>query len=379
MHRNESELRAYLDQELQPDQMIAVREHVQQCAHCSSRLASIQKVMENVQDVLAKTASNPSSGSYSSRQALIKLTDRQKESQMKSIFKRPVFVLTSLVLVIAIALAFSPVRAFASSFLSLFRVEQVKVVSFDPATLDKYQNSMQGSQDQIEQYFKQNVTTTKQGEYQKVATVDAAANLAGFKPLVPGNTDVTSLGVNPSEHMELVLNTDLFNSVFEGLGHPETKLPAEMNGKKVTVDVPAFVTLGIGTCAQITDAEKASIPGGSTDCTGLIEMPSPTVNAPDGLDVSGLSQTVLQIMGMSPEDARSFSESTDWTTTLVIPVPTGEGVKSTQVNIGSIPGTLITDEKTSHYTLIWFKNGLILSLFGTGSSDAAIQTAVNIR
>jgi hypothetical protein len=108
-------------------------------------------------------------------------------------------------------------------------------------------------------------------------------------------------------------------------------------------------------------------------------MPSPTVNAPDGLDVTGLSQTVLQIMGMSPEDARSFSESTDWTTTLVIPVPTGEGVKSTQVNIGNTTGTLITDEKTSHYTLIWFKNGLILSLFGTGSSETAVQMAINLR
>jgi hypothetical protein len=250
MHRNESELRAYLDQELQPDQMIAVREHVQQCTQCSYRLASIQKIMENVQSVLANSASIPSSNAYSPRQALIKLTDRQKESQMKSIFKRPIFVLTSLVLVIAIALAFSPVRAFASSFLSLFRVEQVKVVSFDPASLDKYQSSMQGSQDQIEQYLKANITTTKQGTYQKVTTLDGATNLAGFKPLVPGNTDITSLGVNPAEHMELVLNTDLFNSVFESLGHPETKLPAELNGKKVTVDVPLLLPLALELARQ---------------------------------------------------------------------------------------------------------------------------------
>jgi hypothetical protein len=335
--------------------------------------------MDHVQGALEKSGSISSSPAYSPHRALSRLLVRQKESQMKSIFKRPIFAITSFVLVIAIALAFSPVRAFASSFLSLFRVEQVKVVSFDPASLEKYQNSMQGSKDQIEQYFQQNITTTHQGSYQKVTSTDEAASLAGFTPLLPGGSEITSLGVNPAEHIELTLDTDLFNTVFEGLGHPETKLPAEMNGKKVTVDVPAFVSLGIGTCPQTAEGVKSDLSAESSECTGLIEMPSPTINAPDGLDVSGLSQTVLQIMGMSAEDARSFSESTDWTTTLVIPVPTGDGVKSSQVNIGSAPGTLITDEKTSHYTLIWFKNGLIFSLFGTGSTETAIQTAVNIR
>jgi len=380
MHPNEGELRAYLDNEIggQPRQQI--QEHLAGCAECNQRLSLMAASAGRVSSQLR--ALQPGEGrNLSANRALAKFVDRRKESRMKTFYKRPAFVGIALAVILVVAMMFPSVQALASSFLGLFRVEQVRVVSFDPANLEKYEGTINGSQSMIDQYFKDNMVETTQGTFQQVNTADEAAAITGYNPALPRNIQITSLGVSPAQHVEINIDTSLVNPLIEALGHPEAQLPEAVNGKKVVVEVPASVTAGIGNCPDRSGLSKETAPDltSASDCVYLMEVPSPTVSAPDELDVNLLGETFLQILGMSPEDARSFAATTDWSTTLILPVPTGQGVKTESVHIGRINGTLVTEENSSRYTLIWVSSGMIYSLSGTGPSDTALQLAQNIR
>ena len=58
-----------------------------------------------------------------------------------------------------------------------------------------------------------------------------------------------------------------------------------------------------------------------SECIRLMQVPSPEVTAPDGLDLVQLARIGLQFVGVEPEEAEHIANRIDWATTLVIPVP----------------------------------------------------------
>ncbi|HMN58846.1 MAG TPA: hypothetical protein PJ988_00695 [Anaerolinea sp.] len=298
---------------------------------------------------------------------------------MKTLLKKPAFLATGLVALLVIALLFPPVQAMANDFLGLFRVQQVKVVSFDPAVLSQLDQSMQGQSEQIRQIFKENVEKVQSGKFTQVNNIEQAANLAGFTPRLPANSQVNSIGVSPEQKYEITIDTELWNSMLAGLGQDGLSIPANLNGKKITVDVPAGVTTGIGQCESISQMNPDSpIPENLKDCTVLIELPSPVVTTPDGLDVPRLAEAMLTVLGMDPAQAQSFSQSTDWATTLVLPVPSGEGISNRQVSVDGTSATLVTSDRNQEYTLFWVRNGILYAVFGSGDPQAGLDLSASL-
>jgi hypothetical protein len=112
-------------------------------------------------------------------------------------------------------------------------------------------------------------------------------------------------------------------------------------------------------------------------CTTLAQMSSPIISAPPGLDIQKIGEAFLQLMGMTAEEAAQFSQTVDWTTTLVIPIPR-YATTYREIPVDGVTGTLIVEELENHdaqYLLIWVKDGILYSLTGPGDGSSAASVA----
>jgi hypothetical protein len=379
MHFDDDTLRAYLDNELGPVARLALQEHLGNCPDCAARQANIQATAVKVEGCLNSLASDQT-GRFSPHAALQKFDDRRKEKMMKPLFHRPGFVVAGLVLIFAIALTFPPVQAMAGSFLGLFRVQQIRVVGFDPAAIQKYDGVMQENQSRYEAFFKDNLTITHQGEFIQVSSKPSAERLVGFTPRLPASTMVNSMGIEPAQTATLVIESATMNSVLEALGQKDVKIPADLDGQKITATIPASVSVEIGTCPSGSDATgKIPEPTQNAGCTRLVQLNSPTIDAPDRFPVVQLGEAMLQVLGLSPDQAKQFSQSIDWTTTLVIPVPTGKDVTSSDVTVDGVKGTLVSSSAQGQYTIFWIKDNRVYALSGWGDSSEGLDLANNLE
>ncbi len=379
MHLNENQLRAFLDDELDPGFRQTAAAHLTDCADCSRRISQMSATSAYVRGQLNFLSAHPSQ-KFKAHEALERQLKRRKEPfSMKTLFRKPASIAVGVVVLLAISLLFPPVRAIASDFLGLFRVQQVKVVTIDPAMLSHLDEGLQGNEQQIRQIIQENFKKVKESEFKHAETPEQAAEMAGFTPRLPANGQVASIGVMSAQTYEITIDTDLWNTILTGMGYQGEPLSSDLNGQKITVDVPAGVSTGIGECKslqqlKVNDADFNQL----KDCILLVELPSPVVQTPDGLDIPALAESMLEIFGMDPSEARQFSQSTDWANTLVLPIPSGEGVTNQQVSVDGTSATLITHETNDEYMLFWVRNGVLYAVLGSGDSQAGVDLGASL-
>jgi hypothetical protein len=160
-------------------------------------------------------------------------------------------------------------------------------------------------------------------------------------------------------------------------------LPASIDGQDISVTIPAGVSAAYGTCpAPSEDGRDDELGGGSrgrryADCILLAQIPSPTISAPASVDVAQLAQIGLEFTGMNAEQAAAFTDSVDWTSTLVIPVPKNAATYE-QISVDGVTGTLIRrpSDDEPQFSLIWVKDGIVYAISGLGTnSEQAIAMA----
>jgi hypothetical protein len=100
----------------------------------------------------------------------------------------------------------------------------------------------------------------------------------------------------------------------------------------------------------------------------FIQLPSPTVNTPPGLDIDQIGKAYLMMTGMSAEEAEAFSQTVDWATTLVVPIP--DYASSQKVQVDGVQGVFVEQSRSRvnrpRYLLIWVKEGIVYALEGQG-------------
>jgi hypothetical protein len=309
---------------------------------------------------------------------------------LKNIFSprlRPLWVGLSIVLVFSVALSFAPVRAWAGSLLGLLRVQHILVVPVDTTRLSDLGGSSMGKQ--ISQLLSDSTTVTKEaGEPRRVADAAQASQLAGFSVRLPASrSDLPQLSVQDSTAFEFVVNRDRAQVLLNEAGLSDVQLPAALDGATIKVDIPAGVTAAYGDCPQVDnrDREGQGSPGRRMiNCIILAEIPSPSVTTPPELDaeqVRRLAEIGLQFSGMTPQQAHEFSQTVDWTSTLVVPIPRN-GASYKQVSVDGVTGNLIerpTDD-APQYLLMWVKDGIIYAIGGLGSdTSAALEMANSLQ
>ncbi|HTP00611.1 MAG TPA: DUF4367 domain-containing protein, partial [Anaerolineales bacterium] len=285
---------------------------------------------------------------------------------------------------IALIVSIPATRAWADELLNLFRVEQVTVVPVDFTGLqDLTGNDALGSQ--MSQLISSSITMDKKpGDPVTVPDAAAASQKAGFDVRVAAGKDASRIVVQDGTAFDFKVDRAKAQALLDESGRKDLVLPQDIDGAVISVKVPASAMVEYGTCPD-PKADESMGQGSRgrrfADCVILSEIPSPSVNAPASVDVAQLAQIGLEFTGMSEEQAKAFTDSVDWQSTLVVPIPKNAATYE-QVQVDGVNGTLIQrpSDDAPQYVLIWIKDGVVYSIGGLGSdSQQAIDMANSLK
>ncbi len=387
MHLSDGDLRAYLDN--QPGRLTIeqARVHVDACDCCRARLDSLSGRAEEVGERLSSlTPTRPALPvGVALKQLQVRITEKEKTDMWKKIFSpryRFAWVALGLLVVLGMALTIPSVSAIANSFLGLFRVQQVTFVEVNSGHLPE----RLGSSSQFEALLSQSLQVDEIGETQAVANSAEAGQLAGFAVRLPVELDSQAeLFVQPAASATFNVDLERIQAILAEVGRTDIQLPDEIDGAAVKLELPAGVSALYGSCKADLEAAQphsydpdTNVMLSRSDCTTLVQMPSPSISAPAGLDVAALGQAYLQVLGMSPEEAASFAENVDWTTTLVVPVPR-YGTTYQEVVVDGVTGALIQQPGDFEYMLFWVKDGMVYALNGPGNAQMALEIGNSLK
>lgn len=388
MHPNESLLRASLDGELAESIRQDLEAHLQNCAKCRARRAALAQRAVFVNDRLALLRPEGQDAPRSASNVLSTLNQKERQLMQKTpLFRipRPIWAVITLIAILAIAMSFQPVRALAGNFLGLFRIQQVEVLPVDMADITdiRYDKTVGEA---ITQLFNENVHVTRESGDPKYAADQAAAEaLAGYSVRLSNSSSPSSMLVKPGMAFDFELNVKEAQAVLTELGRGDLQIPPDLGNVTASFDVPNSVTATYGRCQYQEDQEKSSGAslGIQEDCLVFIQAPIPDITVTPEVDLAPLTSLGLQILGKTPEEAAALSSQIDWTTTLVIPVPSGETSVAT-MQVDGVDGKLIRQLSTEEvvvpgFTLMWVKDGYLYAILASGDPVAAIELANSLK
>ena len=211
--------------------------------------------------------------------------------------------------------------------------------------------------------------------------------MAGFKVRLPEQLyDVPQLKVEGEYAFEMTVDGKRLQSILNEAGRPDLQLPASIDGTKVSVDIPKAAIAIYGNWPQPGSRLIQQDTIDWNKCFVLAQLPSPSVMASPDVNIQQLAEIGLQLAGMSPEEAHTFGQTVDWTSTIVIPIPR-DASSFRSVDVDGVKGMLITQHAMEDtpvgntppgYTLVWVKNGMVYSLSGFGDSSLAVPIAESL-
>jgi hypothetical protein len=400
-------LRAHLDDELSGTALAELSQHLASCADCRTRVEKLSAERAQTGDLLTAlapagdvTAINPAVA-YSQFRSQFGTSDEREASWISRLFAprwRPAWGLAAGVVVVAVLVGVSPVRTWAQRVLAMLRVQKIQAVTIDPTTLMSGNEPDSRPYKLVNQFIADNVVVTMDpGKPNLVPNLAKAAQLAGYPVRSIGSLGAPqSIEVNGETAFQMTVNRDRIEMLLDEVGRSDIRIPESANGALIAVHIPTTVISMYGDCPArhghtISDTQSraealaerkmermASM--NNTNCTYLIQAPSPTVSVPPELKMAEIAEAALQLAGMSPSEAHSFCQTVDWSSTMVVPIPRNTSSYET-VSVDGVEGTLITEtlSQGNRYSLLWIKNGVIHSLAGHGNSSDALTLAASLR
>lgn len=374
-------LRAQLDGELSEAEQLEVRKHLESCAECRGRAESIARSTERVRGVLSSLSAEVSSDvrtAFLRFQASQAKFERRRRSVVVSLFAKrlvPAWVSLAAIGLIAFVLAFAPARSWAQRILGLLRVQKIVVVPVDLGSLDD-PNSRARVGKTISQLISDDVVfTVKPSEPETVESPEEAERRVGFKVrLLQKAVGAPQLKVLGEQAFHLTIDRDRLQTILEEVGRSDLQLPFSLDGATIAARIPRLAFVQYGHCSR-----EAAV---QTDCVRFIQAPSPVVSVPPELNMAEVGEVALQLAGMTPEAARQFSQSVDWTSTLVLGIPRGTSARTVEVD--GVQGTLLEEpgwgeRRPAVHKLFWVKNGTIYALFVWGDSADVLTLAESLN
>jgi hypothetical protein len=397
MHLTDQVLRAYMDHELTASEQNRAAEHLTVCPACRTHHAALEARAARISAHLAPLAPHPNEAPRSAQIALTKLnrlrqssaSGKEKLTMFKSILAprlRPLWAGLAALALFVSAFSFAPVRAWAGEFLGLFRVKQIAVLPIDTTRLGELGGNSTLER-QFSQLFADSMTVTHEpGKPQVIASAAEASQIAGFTVRTWSESPIPpQITVQDGAAFEFVVNRGRAQALLDESGRNDLQLPASLDGAKIEVNIPTGVSVAYGDCPNPeSEAEREGTSGQRmSNCTILAEISSPTVSAPPDLDLAQFAEIGLQFTGMSQAQAQAFSQTVDWTSTLVVPIPRNAAAYE-QVTVDGVTGNLIrrlsNDGDAPQYALIWVKEGIIYAIGGLGNNaEKALEIANSLQ
>jgi len=383
---DEGKLRAYLDHALSPEERVLVKQQLTDSPEAQAALARLNREQQHdVAPYLDAVAPPPNEQSETGQawqrfQAQIsgqstptntmQMKERIGNMASQPFIKRyqPAIIIITVVAIIAIALSFAPVRTMASNLLRVFRVQTVQVVPIDKEDMEALRNNpnLKRLIDQLEPQLE----VAEDSEPEKVDSLDEAAEKVEFRisqiTALPEETGEPTTTVLRQKVVQLQLDKELLGAVFEA-AEIEVELPDSLNDEPVVITHP-------DTVEQKWHREGNRI-------LEFIQMPAPSIEYPDGLDLDELGVASLQLLGMSKEEAEALGSTIDWANTMVLPVPNNGDVDIEEVSINGAKGLVFADPGSEDDTaaVSWTQNGMSYFLNGKYPADKMIEMAKSVQ
>lgn len=256
--------------------------------------------------------------------------------------KKYVFVAVSFVLLFIVAFSFPAVRAAASDFLGLFRVDKFAPISISPEQLALFEEIAEsglypGEIEMIEEPSTPQLTSS-------IAEAETKARLQARLPSTLDEPD--SVYFIDGGQGRLVVNVENARKILEIASIDPLLIPDTLDGAEVNVTVYPAISLNWN------------------DGVVLMQSPSPLVEYPDDVDVTALGTALLQILGMEPEEAARVANSIEWTSTLLVPVPENMATFD-EIHVDGVSGLALSSVDGNNAAVLWQRSGTIYVLSGS--------------
>lgn len=271
-------------------------------------------------------------------------------------------------LLILFSFAPAPWGQAAADFLGIFRVRKFAVIPLDVAQQQKLESLAQQVEDGR---FGKPTSVRELGKPQPVADLAEASRLVGFivrtPATLPAGATVKSLTVQSGPVLRYEMDRVVMAALLAATQAQGVKLPA-VDKITLEVDVPFVAT------------QEFTIGAGRL---AIMQMTSPQVNIPPGLDLTAIGEVGFKFLGMPDADARRLAQSIDWTSTLVIPLP-ADVVQYREVTVDGVPGLLIEHSAGKSgrraASILWQKDGIVYGIEGSGVDPLiTMQVADSLR
>jgi hypothetical protein len=277
------------------------------------------------------------------------------------------FAAAASIAVVGFAFTLPPVQAVAEAFLDLFRVQQFTGVQFDPERLRNLESS--GFNPEAIFGSVEPLTTPQEPvSYATAAEAGAAAGIRVRTPAwIPPGYSSTGFRASSEHAARITVNTAGLQALLDTLGLADVDLPEGLDGQTATVRVPPIVT-------------QTFVNGDRN--VHVIQAESPDVSFPAGLDLSKLAYAGLRVLGMSQDEAYRMSVTIDWSSTLIVPVPS-QAAAYRPINVAGNEGLLIEglaqNENHPGGVLMWSAGGETFAVAGALNGLQLLEIAQTLQ
>jgi hypothetical protein len=378
-------IHAYADDSLAPADREALEQHLVSCPACQQRLSVARQRRAGVMarlgalDPLSDEIPDPSralatfrAGALPAHPTLAQTLTREAEMIKQTILTgrwRPIGIGLAAAICLAVLFSFAPARRAAADFLGIFRVRKFAVIAVDPAQVERLENLAESLD---EGTFGKPVTVREAGKPQPVndaAEASAAANFAVRVPsALPEGASLQEFSTQTGPALHFEIDRPTMQAFLDAAGVEGATMP-DVEVITADVDVPVMVTqeYDLGGGAKLTVAEVAS----------------PNAALPAGLDPTVLGQLSLQVLGTPAADAHRIAQEIDWTSTVIIPLPS-DVARSHEVSVDGVTGLLLEETRQDrpgrNSVLIWEREGIVYSIDGKNVDPALlIQVGDSLR
>lgn len=320
--------------------------------------------MDDVLEKLSLLAPTEADQPLPAQQALAAIERRARHNQITHdeplsgrfmlMFRRKyALALAALVVLVALAFSFEPVRVAASDFLGLFRVQKFAAVSISPEQLQLLENlSEQGLQPGALEMIQE------PGPPQAVASLAEAEATTGEAVRVPAALPpADTIYVTSGGNGRLTVDLQSARAIVSAAGADPALLPDTLDNADVAV--------------TLYPAVQQEWAYGVT----LMQSRSPEVDYPPDVDPAILGQAMLEVLGVAPDQARRLANTIDWSSTVLLPVPENLATFS-EVPVAGGSGLLLSSIDGRGNSLMWQDGGTIYFLVAESRSrDELLEIA----
>jgi hypothetical protein len=258
--------------------------------------------------------------------------------RIQQMLKRKYALVAALVVLVVATFSLPPVRAAASDFLGLFRVQKFAPISVSPAQLQQLerlaeQGLFPGELEMIEE----------PGSPQEVDSLVEASVFTGRNVRTLADLGApAAIRISNGGSGRLVVNLENARAILEAAEVDPLLLPDSLDG--AVVDARLF---------PVVEQEWADL--------FLVQTASPVVDYPDDVDLVVLGEALLRFVGLTEGEARRLAQNIDWTNTLVLPIP--EDLASfSEVRVDGVSGLGLSELGGNGASLVWEKDGTVYML-----------------